>query len=102
MAPAWSAHVPVSSPIWIALLCFVLVMQMLGAATSFWTLTFSSDPLGAPLLEGFSLPPTGITLIMVVSLLFLHDTAVRLPSILLDDILLRPPSPARHPSAVPL
>lgn len=100
MAPAWSAQVRVSSGVCIALLCVALVMQVLGASTSLWTVTFVSDPLGASLLEGLSIPAASITLAIAVSQIVSVDAPGHPPSILLDAMLLRPPAPRRLPTAV--
>ncbi len=40
----------------IVILCFCIVMQMLGTTMTLWDFELQLDPDNAPLLEGFSLP----------------------------------------------
>lgn len=89
MAPTRSARL--ISILFYGLLCFVIVMQMLGATTSFWTLEFESDSVRASFLEGLSLTPPPITLSTAVSAVPYQETVAPLPSTLLEDILFRPP-----------
>jgi hypothetical protein len=91
MAPTRSARYRLISILFNAFLCFVIVMQILGATTSFWTLGFDADLLGASVLEGLSLIPTHVTLSTLIHAEPYHEALTRLPSFLLEDLLFRPP-----------
>jgi hypothetical protein len=90
MAPTRSAHL--TSIAFYGLLCFVIVMQMLGATASFWTLEFESDLVRTSFLEGLSLIPPPITLLAVLHAVPYQDTVPPLPSTLLENMFFRPPS----------
>jgi hypothetical protein len=90
MAP--TSSVRLTSVLFTAFLCFVIVMQILGVATSFWAPGFDSDPLGSPLSEGLSLIPPHVTLSTAMSPMPYHEATVRRSSVLLDEIPFRPPS----------
>lgn len=91
MAPTSSARL--TSVLFTAFLCFVIVMQILGVATSFWAPGFDSDPLRSSLSEGLSLIPPHVTLSTAMSPMPHHEAAVRRSSVLLDEIPFRPPYP---------
>ena len=91
MAPTRSARIRLVSALFHVFLCVVIVMQMLGVTTSYWTLGFDSDLIAASLSEGLSLTPSPVTLLPVVHARPYRERVVRLPSILFEDILFRPP-----------
>lgn len=91
MAPTSSARIRWVSALFHVFLCIVIVMQMLGATTSFWTLSFDSDLIESSLLEGVSLLPSHVTLSRIVRTEPYHETVAPLPSVLLEDICFRPP-----------
>lgn len=91
MAPTRSARIRLILVLFHGLLCFVIVMQMLEVTTSYWTLGFDSDLIAASLSEGLSLTPSPVPLLPVVHAIPYREPVVRLPSILFEDILFRPP-----------
>jgi hypothetical protein len=92
MAPTRSARTRLTPALFNLFLCIVIVMQMLGATMSFWTLSFDSNVIESSLLEGVSLLPTHVTLSRIVRAEPYHETPAPLPSILLEDICFRPPN----------
>jgi hypothetical protein len=91
MAPTRSARIRLILVLFHSLLCFVIVMQILGVTTSYWTLGFDSDLITASLSEGLSLTPSPVTLLPVMHAQHYREPVVRLPSILFEDIPFRPP-----------
>lgn len=77
------------------LLCFVVLMQILGAPTSMWQLEFQDDPLDASALEGFSLISTRAALAPPDHRLRRSDLMLIRSSVLLSNPLFRPPSGPR-------
>jgi len=60
--PTTARHSHPSLFLVIGLLCFCLTAQILGAPTSFWDMNMNEAPdlVTSSLLEGFSLPLTGL------------------------------------------
>lgn len=97
MAPMRSVRLCLGSILIRSLLCFAVVMQMLGAPTSLWTLDLNTDLMESSLLEGWSLPPDRVTLSpgIVASV---HFESSKEPSfVLLADTLFRPPYDLHSP-----
>ena len=97
MAPTRSAHIRLVSRLIYDLLCVAVVMQMLGTPTSLWTLDFETDIVEASLLEGLSLPPSQVTLSPVLTKHHYLESSFRIQSVLLEEILFRPPYLQRSP-----
>lgn len=91
MAPTRSARIRLVSILFTGFLCFVIVMQMLGVTASFWALSFDSDLITASISEGLSLTPNQLTLLPAVQASLCPETVEPQPSVLLEDILFRPP-----------
>lgn len=91
MAPSRSTHVRLIPTLLYGLLCFVIVMQMLGTPTSLWTLDFQADIIGASLLEGISLPPHHEIPSPAPTTHQHIESSIRVHSILLEETLFRPP-----------
>jgi hypothetical protein len=97
MAPLRSAPIRLFPTLLHALLCFVVLMQMLGAPISLWHPDVPGDLVKASLLEGFSLVPGRFTIPPTSPLFYSVASASMRPSILLSDSLFRPPSRQRPP-----
>lgn len=91
MAPMRAARLHLGSILICSLLCFVVVMQMLGAPTSLWTLDFNTDLIDSSLLEGLSLPPHPVIFSPFVVTSVPIESSKTTSSALLDDTLFRPP-----------
>ncbi|HSA61986.1 MAG TPA: hypothetical protein VLE03_07075 [Nitrospiraceae bacterium] len=100
MAPSRSAHARLTSTLIHFLLCFVIVMQMLGTTTSLWTFDFETGIVAASLQEGFSLTADPIVPTAPLSTSRSGDIATRLRSVLLETHLFRPPHSQRPPMAL--
>lgn len=100
MAPSRSAHVRLTSTLIHFLLCFVIVMQMLGTTTSLWTFDFETGVVEASLQEGFSLTADPIVPTAPLSTPISSDIATRLRSVLLETHFFRPPHSQRPPMAL--
>ena len=91
MAPTRSAHIRFGSILIHGLLCFAVIMQMLGTPTSLWTLDFDADLVEASLLEGLSLPPSHVTIAPILVIRQHLESSMPFPSVLLEHTLFRPP-----------
>jgi hypothetical protein len=92
MASSRSAHVRLISILVYFLLCFAVVMQMLGTPTSLWTLEFETDLVEASLFEELSLPQSHVVLFPDPTTHQRFELSNRVHSLLLEETLFRPPS----------
>jgi len=77
----------------VMLLCFCVMMQMLGVPVTLLNPVASTDALGASVLEGFSVPPTSPQLAMSRESIPLSDIHLSVDVPVLDAALFRPPVP---------
>lgn len=97
MAPLRSASRRVSPLVLPTLLCFVIIMQMLGTPASLWQPDGDFDLVETSLLEGLSLVPHEMTWPPLVRVFGPPDCFDLRSSLLLGESLFRPPSPY-HPA----
>lgn len=95
MVPSRSAHVRLTSTLLHFLLCFVIVMQMLGTTSSLWTLDFETDIVEASQLEGFSLTADVSIPQPLLTTSGSRELSHLFPSLLPEDRLFRPPHASR-------
>lgn len=95
MASSRSAHVRLTSALIHFLLCFVIIMQMLGTTTSLWTFQFETDLVEATLQEGFSLTANLMVPVSLFSTRHRVELSMRLRSVLLEETFFRPPHSRR-------
>ncbi|ALA58844.1 hypothetical protein [Nitrospira moscoviensis] len=100
MAPLRSTSIPPVSTLFHVLLCFVVLMQMLGAPLSLWQPDVPSDLVKASLLEGFSLIPSRCTVPPTIALYRSLERFMTRPSVLLGDSPFRPPLPYHPPMSL--
>ncbi len=100
MAPTRSTRLSAISILVNSLLCFVILMQMLGTTTSLWTFDFETDVLEASLQEGFSVPPSQVPPTPIFTALPAVQSSAVPPSVLLEETLFRPPYFQRPPRCV--
>jgi hypothetical protein len=91
MAPMRSVSLRLSSFLVRSLLCFAVVMQMLGTPTSLWTLDLNTDLIQSSLLEGLSVPPDQVTLSPVIVTSVYVESPATTFFVLLAKTFFRPP-----------
>ena|SRR6266498_4076294 len=101
MAPTRSSQIRFVPALLHCLLGFVIVMQMLGTPTSLWTLEFESNTAETTPQEEFSLSASQVTLVPVLTALRYFESSTRIPSVLLEETLFRPPD-FRYPPLSPI
>ncbi len=77
----------------VGLVCLGVVMQMLGTTMTLWDFTYQLDPINAPLLEGFSLPASAISVQSAAVSWRAADHIGTLHPVLREQVLFRPPNP---------
>ena len=76
----------------VVILCFCVLMQMLGSTMTLWNFELQLDPVNAPLLEGLSLPTELANAASSIVIAILAISSERLQYLLPSHGLLRPPN----------